>query len=132
MAPYGPEVNATAFITDTRADGELLGSVDWAYPFELHGWNHGGSSNPRSVRKGIEKLQALVAADETGRLHEWEATTDGGWPRIGWGAVLAVGMFQGWPYRRPVPGVLIRTRLGAEWSAFASLSDIRQRVTRSP
>lgn len=127
-APYGPGVNAIATISDTRADGELLGPVDWDYPFQLHDWEHGGSTNPSSVREGLERLRTLVAADEEGWLGGWEATTDGGWPRIGWGTVLAVGMFNGWPYRRPVPGVLIRTRLGAEWSAFTSLSEIRRKT----
>lgn len=126
-SPYGPAMSATAPISASARHGECLGPVDWSYPFELHGWNHGGSTNPRSVREGVEKLRSLVAADEAGRLGEWEATTDGDWPRIGWGVVLPVGMFNGWPYRRPVPGVLIRTRLGAEWSSFTSLSSIRPR-----
>lgn len=49
-------------------------------------------------------------------------TTDGGWPRCGWGDVLDVGMYDGWPYWKPVPSVYSRGPLGGEWHCFSMLS----------
>lgn len=108
------------FETQTVRVGELLGPVDWSYDFDTHDWNHGGSTNPEHVARCREMIRTLDGAERA-----WEATTDGGIPRVGWGRVLAVGMYDGWPYWRPVPSVLIDGFLGAEWTSFCGLSDIR-------
>ena len=111
--------------TETRTVhiGELLGPVDWSYDFTSHDWNHGGATNPEHVADCVERLRRL---DEgIGRGETWEATTDGGIPRVGWGRVAHIGMYDGWPYWRPVPSVYITSWMGGEWSSFCSLSEIR-------
>ena len=40
------------------------------------------------------------------------------------GEVLDVGMYDGWPYWKPVPSVFTRSALGGgEWHCFAMLTD---------
>jgi hypothetical protein len=105
-------------------EGELLGPIDWDYDFAAHGSGQGGSMFPKRLQENIERLRTLEAGIARGEV--WEATTDGGVPRCGWGRVLAIGMYDGWPYWQPVPSVLIAGSLGAEWSSVSSLSDIRE------
>ncbi len=102
--------------TVTVREGELLGPVDWSYEFAADGWDRGGSLNPDVVARGVEALRAID--DGLRRGEEWQATTDCGWPRVGWGRVIAVGMYDGWPYWRPVPSVMISGPLGGEWSSW--------------
>ena len=101
-------------------EGEYLGKVDWAYDFSAHDWDHGGGTNPISIRDAVMKLKFLEY-----HVGKWQATVDGGMPRCGCGDVIAVGMYDGWPYWRPVPSFQISTQLGPEWHSFCMLSDIR-------
>jgi hypothetical protein len=104
--------------TETKREGELLGDVDWSYKFESH-----FDANERGKQycaEAVEKLRQLTNGEK------WEATTDGGWPRCGWGEVCAVGMYDGWPYWRPVPSVAIAGIYGLEWSSFSSVTSIRK------
>lgn len=106
-------------VTRTEQVGEHLGPIDWTYDFAAHGWteSHGGI-NPALIPAMIERLKQL----EHG---EWQATTDGGWPRCGWGKVIAVGMYDGWPHWKPTPSVLICSPLGSSWHPWYSVTDIR-------
>lgn len=113
----------TETVTVTR--GEYLGPVDWDYDFNSHGR---AGHNPEMIPHEVEQLRTL--ADGIERGERWEATTDGGWPRVGWGDVLQVGMYDGWPYWRPVPSVLKMGPLGPEWHSFLSISEIRRVDTR--
>lgn len=108
--------------TETKREGELLGDVDWSYDFRSHfdGWS---GDKDEHCRNQVEKLRQLTNGEK------WEATTDGGWPRCGWGEVVAVGMYDGWPYWRPVPSVAIMGSFGVEWSAFANVTSIRKAST---
>lgn len=106
----------------TIYEGELLGPVDWSYDFASHDRDHGGGMKPEYVRECVEYLRQL--GDGKG----WQATTYGGWPRCCWGDVIHVGMYDGWPYWRPVPSVLLTTPLGPhEWASFCSITDIRRK-----
>ena len=70
----------------------------------------------------VAKFREIADAHAEGKT--LRATTCGGWPRIGYREVLYVGMYDGWPYWRPVPSVLIRGVLGgAEWHAFSMVTD---------
>lgn len=103
--------------TVTVREGEYLGPVDWSYDFSQH---YTTNSHPtESMEADLARLHELCDGGE------WEATTDGGWPRCGWGRVLQVGMYDGWPFWRPVPSVRIQSWLGAEWAPFSSVTDIR-------
>lgn len=103
----------------TVYEGEYLGPVDWSYDFRQHDWStNKGGMNPEITQSRIDMLRRL----ETG---EWEATTDGGWPRVGWGKVLKVGMYDGWPHWKPIPSVYINGTLGGSWHPFYSITEVR-------
>ena len=104
-----------------KREGELLGPVEWEYDFMSHFDGYGGPPEQRQkyCDEQIAKLRNLADGGE------WMATTDGGWPRCGWGKVVAVGMYDGWPYWRPVPSVAIAGTLGTEWHSFSSVTDIQ-------
>lgn len=109
--------------TVTRRIGELLGPVDWSYDFASH--FQGDQRAEERCLKQLDRLRRLADAPD-----DWEATTDGGWPRVGWGDVLAVGMYDGWPYWRPVPSVCLRSPLGGgEWHSFTSITNIENKKT---
>ena len=108
----------------THYEGEYLGPIDWNYDFHQHAWSeHRGGINPELISEMIGRLRALESGD-------WEATTDGGWPRVGWKKVLRVGMYDGWPHWEPIPSVCIAGTLGAEWHQFYSISDIMKATSK--
>lgn len=112
---------------ETVRVGECLGPIDWSFDFEAFYKPFYNCSTPKRhvqmFERALETLHTLE--DHPG---EYEATTDGGWPRCGWGEVLQVGMYDGWPYWKPVPSVCIRSWTGSGvWSAFTSITDIRRK-----
>lgn len=114
--------------TVTVKEGELLGPVDYTYDFTGHfSGLYPGNEGLRATKlqEAIETLKRLEA-----HPGEYEATTDGGWPRCGWGDVIAVGMYDGWPFWRPVPSVCIKGPLGGEWSAVHCITGIKRKGTK--
>lgn len=109
--------------TETRTVriGERVSDIDWSYDFRSHFDSMGCSVERRDERcaERVAQLGAVEAAFREGR--KVEVTTDGGWPRVGWGVVLDVGMYDGWPYWRPVPCVLKTGTFGGEWCTFDRL-----------
>lgn len=101
--------------TQTVREGEYLGPIDWDYNFEQH------IDDKERLEKQKEKLKILE-----NNVEKYKATVDGGWPRCGWGTVLKVGMYDGWPYWRPVPSVLISGNYGAEWHSFSMITSIKE------
>ena len=106
--------------TRTVTIGEHLGRVDWSFDFDL-----GDPLEPWRA-DALARLRTLVGADEFGELDRWEATCDSGWPKVGWGRVLVVGMYDGWPYWRPVPSLLVASPLGCAWHSWSMVSGIRE------
>ena len=109
--------------------GEYLGPVDWSYNFASH-FDRCCISNPAEKQKHIDRAVAwlrILAADKDKYL----ATTYGGWPRCGWGRVLEVGMYDGWPYWRAVPSVCLSTWLGCEWHDFSFITNLADAATRN-
>ena len=101
--------------------GEYLGPIDWSYDFSQHDWGPSkGGMNPSVSESRVAVLREIEKGGE------WEATTDGGFPRVGWGRVLEIGMYDGWPHWRPVPSVCLSGPLGAEWHPFYSITEARQ------
>lgn len=109
-------------ITRTERVGEWLGPVDWSYNFRQHFDSMGCSDKGRDeeCEKIKERLRKIEAEPD-----RYEVTTYGGWPRCGWGPVIKVGMFDGWPYWKPVPSVAYRTFLGMEETCFRNITNIR-------
>lgn len=106
--------------TVTVREGERLGDVDL---------NHESFSVPSSgdqdwqderIRRFREMCEGIA------RGEKWEATVDGGWPRVGWGEVLDIGMYDGWPYWKPMPSFFLRSWLGGEWHSWHSLTEARK------
>lgn len=104
--------------TVTVREGEYLGPVDWNYNFRSHFDSR--SLPEKACQESVESLRRLTSGGE------WQATTDGGWPRVGWGRVLRVGMYDGWPFWRPVPSVYIESCLGGSWHPFYSITGIER------
>jgi len=104
-----------------RAD--RASKIDWDYDFYSHAWtNSHGGLNPRVIDDCILRLAALEKHPDS-----YEATTDGGWPRVGWGNVLDVDMIETWPHSHKIPSVLIEGVFSYVWHPFYSLTDIRLR-----
>lgn len=104
----------------TVRDGEYLGPIDWDFDFDILSWDNGGCMNPVIIKESVENLRKLESGDK------YEATTDGGCPRVGWGEVTMVGMYDGWPYWRPHPSIYISGILGGGWHSFSSVTEIRK------
>lgn len=99
--------------------GEYLGPVDWSFDFWSFDWHHGGGANPSSVAEGIQSLIRLTREPDAAWLYmvdPWYAQPIG-----------AVGMYDGWPYWRPVPSIVAYSPCGAEWHSFCGL-----RVRKAP
>jgi len=113
--------------TVTVYEGELLGPIDWGFDFRKHyeGYYNCGTKEQHEemLRRALAMLKLLERDPE-----KYEATTYGGWPRCGWGAILSVGMYDGWPWWKPIPSICIASSLGGgEWASFANMTDIRVR-----
>jgi hypothetical protein len=99
--------------------GELLGPVDWSYDFTRHDWGDGkGGVNPECSQYGTEQLKKLVSLMESGArcsvsCYESEHV------------VLAVGMYDGWPFWEPTPSVMLSTFFGPEWHPWYSIRNVR-------
>jgi hypothetical protein len=98
--------------------GENLGPVDWNYDFY---------ANPCGRKKeDIDRQIALFRSIQLGD----EITTYGGWPRCGWGEVVEIGMYDGWPAWSPTPSVCMTERVlgGVTWEPWYAITDIRKAV----
>ena len=104
----------------TQRIGELLGPVDWSYDFASHGWDRSpsGGHNPTMIAQEVEYLRAAEAGLNSG--HDVFATCYSVEHRV-----IAVGMYDGWPYWRPVPSFCVVTFLGSEWHPFTSILQVR-------
>lgn len=96
--------------------------IDWKYDFRQHFNNYccAKETQDNFCKHNVEQFRELVEGIERGEA--WQATTDGGWPRMCWGEVLDVGMYTGWPHHRPIPSFYKHGPLGGEWHPFYSLT----------
>lgn len=113
--------------TVTECVGELLGPVDWSYEFIRHFDNSCCSAEQKAADCEQSKRWLRMIEENP---EKYEVTTYGGWPRCGWGPVVSVGMYDGWPYWRPVPSVAYATLLGVDWTSFSGITNIRNRETK--
>jgi hypothetical protein len=103
--------------TVIKREGELLGPIDWSYDFESHSWNNGGCTNPKRIEQAVKDLWEIECALKAKKTVFVRM--------FGWSyKVLAIGMYDGWPYWRPVPSIGTRTTLGIEWHSFDSIGGL--------
>lgn len=96
--------------------GEYLGPIDWSYDFNQHNWGqHHGGINPEIVMPSMAMLRQL---EQPG---DWRAMTYQIWRNV-----LRVGMYDGWPFWKPTPSVLLSGSLGPEWTPFYNLQAIER------
>lgn len=116
--------------TRTERIGEDVGPIDWSHPM-IAAELAKKISNPCRTDNGMSYRAPLLdlLREVEKSPGDYEATTDGGWPKVGWGEVLAVRMYDGWPYWRPTPSVLIKGWAGSSWHAFNAIAEVRK-VTR--
>lgn len=113
------------FETRTERIGENMGPIDWSYNFRKHFDCYCTSDEGRDeiCERSKERLRTAEQRLKDGK--RTLMTTYGGWPRCGWGDVIEVGMYDGWPYWQPTPSIRISGTLGAEWHSFDSFTDMR-------
>jgi hypothetical protein len=102
--------------------GENLGPIDYTYDFTTHDWSGSrGGVNPAITQASVEQLRRLDAAfaDKGNRVEVRLMHSDCFW------VVLAVGMYDGWPFWAPTPSVQVYRVLGAEWHPWYYVQDVR-------
>lgn len=108
--------------------GEKVGPIDWDYDFRRH-FNSlcaSDEARDRECALAVARLRAAVAALAAGK--RLDVCSSGGY----WFEVLDIGMFDGWPYWRPVPSVLRTETLGGtSWDTFGWLR-FRDAETKEP
>lgn len=99
-------------------EGELLGPIDWNYDFLPHFSGYCCSDEGKlQMCEQRKRLLAQIEADPT----MWRVNTSGFWHQL-----LAVGMYDGWPFWKPTPALLVSGPIGAEWDFFYDLMDIER------
>lgn len=109
--------------TVTRRIGECIGPVDWSYDFMQHFQD--ATDKDERCKRAMDWLRQIEADKDA-----FVATTDGGWPRCGWGDVIGVGMYDGWPWWRPTPSVCIRGPFGGEWHSFYTITGVERKKSK--
>jgi hypothetical protein len=112
--------------TETRTVriGEKVGPVDWSYNFRQH-FDCMGTSDAGKDEECERKKRWLKYIENAISEHRPVRVTNyGGWPRCAIYSVIDIGMYDGWPYWKPVPSVLVVTSMGQEWYSFSSITDV--------
>lgn len=112
--------------TVTERIGENMGPIDWSYDFRSHFDSYGSGEEFRdeACRTAIRQLRE--ASEGIARGEKWEACCYDHWHEI-----LDIGMYDGWPFWRPVPSMGLYTFLGVEWHNFSSIRGVRQNTTEN-
>lgn len=117
--------------TETRTVriGENMGPIDWSYDFRAHFHCMGTSEANKDaecarVTALLRELESRMKAGE--RMEARDYVSDLFKP------VLDIGMYDGWPYWRPTPSILLGGWLGSEWRTFDVLRAIRPSVLPPP
>lgn len=117
--------------TVTKRVGELLGPIDWNFDFREFYKPLYNCGTPESHERMFQRAMTILRLLEESP-DKYEATTDGGWPRCGWGRTIHIGMYDGWPYWRPIPSVFITSPFDGGWHSFSCITDIRIKDEQFP
>lgn len=109
--------------TVTKREGEYLGPVDWDYDFINDTNRYPGIPEETRLEYLNENISWVKELDEAENIQEYSVSNYGGCPKI-WNKALKVGMYDGWPYWRPRPAVLMETWHGSEWVWWDSLTGL--------
>ena len=100
-------------------EGELVGPIDWNYNF----WPHFSSyccdddRKREFMERQIENLFALERRFFKGELLR---VREGDY----WHDLIDMGMYDGWPYWKPVPSIFVRSVLGGgTWRQFPCVDE---------
>ena len=103
-------------------EGENMGPIDFGYNFAAHYESLGAPPAQRKEREdhAVRQLRKLCNAPTLSGLQ----VRDGDY----WYDVLDLGMYDGWPYWRPVPAVGVNDRVfgGLIWKFFYDIDDVRE------
>lgn len=104
--------------TQTVREGELLGPVDYDYPFIRHFDGYSCSADQKAVmaKRCVDMLRKIEADPERFRVILAHSFT--------WKKVYAVGMYDGWPFWKPTPALLCSGPIGSEWHFFYDLNQM--------
>lgn len=103
--------------TVTRRIGEYMGPVDWDYDFRHHFNNYccNEGTKDEMCRKAVERFRTLEVGD---MVDEGFGNTR---------EVLKIGMYDGWPWWKPVPHYLRNGTLGPEWHSFNEIQSMHKK-----
>jgi hypothetical protein len=104
----------------TQREGELLGPIDWTHDF-YQSYSCRCASEFRKMEEMQNDLELLWQVE---RLH-----LNGVPVRVRegdyWHDLIAIGMYDGWPYWKPMPAVLIAGPIGNEWRHFPCVDEYK-------
>lgn len=106
-------------------EGEKMGEIDFSYDFLQHYDNYCCSDDEkkRMCDKCVVLLKELVEGMKQGKKYKVEE--GGGY----WRECYDTGMYDGWPWWREVPHVLLKSTIGGwspEWRPFYDVRDIEE------
>jgi hypothetical protein len=108
--------------TVTKRIGEKVSKIDYEYDFLSHYKNHTMSSEKKKelCKKTIDKLKAIEKALSNGEkvLVHFNHS-------IFYKTALDVGMYDGWPYWRPVPSIKYSNERDGYWHDFSYIVDYK-------
>lgn len=107
--------------TEIVREGEKLGVIDWAHPFIDSFQNYCASDEQKQIYcdKSVAVLKQVTEADDPMML---QVRCDDYWYNV-----FDVGMYDGWPFWRPMPAVQVEDRVFhcAIWKFFYELAECR-------
>ena len=107
----------------THREGENMGPIDWNYDF----WSHFGcmcSSDDRKREVMEQEIRNLFIVERLFRKGKLLQVRRGDY----WHVLLDVGMYDGWPYWKPVPAICTDTPIGGcEWHQFPCVDEWKEK-----
>ena len=105
--------------------GEKVGEIDYAYDFSKHFLSY-CCSDEHKAEMCKRHLQLLKEVDEEYKQGKRISVNMDGY----WKELYDIGMYDGWPYWKPVPALFTSSPLGGgEWHFFYNLEDWKESVT---